>query len=95
MNKKQERIYELWLKSNNLNLHDCYKKPSQAKLDEEWRIMYACCKMKGKRFRILSYNKYTFTCAYAVEKEGKIKLYYHGPYETVIFEIPTAEKEAL
>lgn len=95
MNKKQERIYNQWLKSNNLNLYDCYKKPSQAKLDEERRIMYSCRKMKGKRLRILSYNTYCFTCAYAIEKDGKIKLIWHSPYHTEIFEIPSNGKELI
>lgn len=89
MNKKQTGIYHQWLKSNNLNLYDCYKKPSESKLDAEWRIIYACRQMHGKRFRILSYNSYSFTCAYSVEKDGKNLLIWHSPYHSEVFEIPT------
>lgn len=95
MNKKQTRIYERWLASNNLNLYDCYKKPSESKLDAEWRIIHACRQMHGKRFRILSYNTHTFTCAYAVEKDDKTMLIWHSPYNTEVFEIPSAEKDVI
>lgn len=95
MNKKQTGIYEQWLKSNNLNLYDCYKKPSEAKLDAEWRIIYACRQMHGKRFRILNYNTFTFTCAYSVEKDGKTLLIWHSPYHTDVFEIPADRKEVI
>lgn len=88
MNKKQTSIYEQWLKSNNLNLYDCYKKPSEFKLDVEWRIIQACRKMNGERFRILSYNTYTFTCAFSIEKDGKRYLIWHGPYNYECFAIP-------
>ena len=92
MNKKQTRIYERWLASNNLNLYDCYKKPSESKLDEEQRIIHACRQMHGKRFRILSYNRFTFTCAYAVEKDDKTFLIWHSPYNTEVFEVQTDGK---
>ncbi len=89
MNKKQTGIYESWLSSNNLNLYDCYKKPSAYKLDAESRIIHACLQMHGKRFRILSYNSYTFTCAYSIERDGKSMLIWHSPYHSECFEIPT------
>ena len=95
MNKKQTGIYERWLASNNLNLYDCYKKPSESKLDAEWRIIHACRQMHGKRFRILSYNTFTFTCAYAVEKDDKTMLIWHSPYNTEVFEIPSPEKDVI
>ena len=92
MNKKQQGIYERWLKSNNLNLYDCYKKPSDTKLDAEFNIIQSCRQMHGKRFRILSYNTYSFTCAYCVEKDGKTMLIWHSPYHAEVFEIPADEK---
>lgn len=95
MNKKQTRIYEQWLKSNNLNLYDCYKKPSEAKLDAERRIIYSCRQTHGKRFRILSYNTHSFTCAYAVEKDGKTLLVWHSPYHVEVFKIPVFGKEVI
>lgn len=95
MNKKQARIYEQWLRSNNLNLYDCYKKPSESKLDAERSIIYSCRQMHGKRFRILSFNTYSFTCAYSVEKDGKTLLIWHSPYHTEVFEILMDEKEVI
>ena len=89
MNKKQTGIYERWIKSQNLNLYDCYKQPSAAKLDAEWRIIQSCRKMNGKIFRILSYNTFTFTCAFSIEKDGKKYLIWHSPYNYDCFEIPT------
>lgn len=95
MNKKQEGIYYRWLESNNLNLYDCYKNPSESKLEAEWRIICACRHSKGKRFRILSYNTYSFTCAYCVDKDGKTYLVWHSPYHCDVFEIPTYGKEVI
>lgn len=95
MNKRQTGIYEQWLKSNNLNLYGCYKKPLEAKLDAELRIIHACRQMHGKRFRILSYNTFSFTCAYAVEKDDKTMLIWHSPYNTEVFEIPSVEKDVI
>lgn len=95
MNKKQEGIYYRWLESNNLNLYDCYKKPSESKLDAERGIISACRHLGGKRFRILSYNTYSFTCAYCAEKDGKTFLVWHSPYHTEVFEIPVDGKEVI
>lgn len=88
MNKKQQRIYGQYLKSNNCNLYDCYKRPSDEKLDAEFAIIHSCRQLHGKRFRILSYNSYTFTCAFTVEKDGEYYLIWHSPYKRDCFKIP-------
>lgn len=88
MNNKQTGIYKQWLKSNKLNLYDCYKNPSEAKLDAECRSIQACRKLHGERFRILRYNTYTFTCAFSIERDGKRYLIWHSPYHYECFEIP-------
>lgn len=88
MNKKQTRIFEQWCKSSNTNLYDCYKRPSDEKLNAEFSIIRQCRAMNGKRFRILSYNTFTFTCAFAAEKDGKTMLVWHSPYNTDAFFIP-------
>lgn len=88
MNKKQQGIYERYLKSSNCNLYDCYKRPSEEKLDAEHVIIRTCLQLNGKRFRILSYNTYSFTCAFTVEKDGGYYLIYHTPYKKECFKIP-------
>lgn len=95
MNKKQTGIYNQWLRSNNLNLYDCYKRPSEYKLNAEYSIVQSCLKLHGKRFRILAYNTYSFTCAFQYENEGKTFLVYHTPYHTEAFEIPADRKEVI
>lgn len=92
MNKKQTGIYEQWLRSQNLNLYDCYKRPSEHKLNAEHSIFQSCLKLGEKRFRTLAYNSYSFTCAFSYENEGKTFLVYHTPYHTEAFEIPANEK---
>lgn len=93
MNKKQEGIYEAWRKSDKFSLNDCYKHPSDAKLDAEFAIKRACISMRGKRFRILSYNTYSFTCAFAIQKEEKTLLIWRSPYNTEVFQIPEEWEE--
>ena len=88
MNKKQIGIYEQWLRSQNHNLYECYKRPSKNKLNAEHSIVQSCLKLHGKRFRILAYNSYTFTCAFSYENDGKTFLVYRTPYHTEAFEIP-------
>lgn len=88
MNKKQQGIYEQYLKSNNCNLYDCYKCPSEAKLHAESTLRYCCRQLNGKRFRILSYNTYSFTCAFTFEKDGDHYLMWFCPYRTDCFKIP-------
>lgn len=65
MNKRQTGIYERWLASNNLNLYDCYKKPSEFKLDAELRIIHACRQMHGKKvqnFKLQHLHFYLCLC---------------------------------
>ena len=93
MNKKQTGIFEQWLKSQNARLTDCYKRPSHEKLEAEHSIIRQCRSLEGKRFRILSYNTFTFTCAFAAEKDGKTMLVWHSPYKTDAFFIPVEWEE--
>lgn len=95
MNKKQTGIYKQWLRSQKSNLYDCYKRPSEYKLNAEHSIVQSCLKLHGERFRILSHNTYTFTCAFSYENNGKTFLVYHTPYHTDAFEIPAGKKEVI
>ena len=88
MNKKQTAIYERWLKSDKINLYDCYKHPADDKLNVESIIARQCIALHGKRYRILAYNSYCFTAAFSYENVGKTFLVYHAPYHTEVFEIP-------
>ena len=68
MNKRELRFLAEYTNSYNRTIYDCYDKPSQNKVlayEETRNYMES---IGGKAYFILSYNAYTFTCGFIVNK---------------------------
>ena len=70
MTKKQEEIFERFLKSEMVDIYDAYERPSREKV----RIFLQCKLMcaqanNGHRPRIVTRNKFMFTFGYIFTRE--------------------------
>ena len=89
MTKKEQALYEQYLKSNSYYLDDVYKKPSLEKTLIFWRIYdYDISVYNCFDFRICSANTFQFTiaCRY-VTNDNKLRLRYHTRDNVYDFEI--------
>lgn len=67
MNKRDLRFIKEYRYSYNYSIYDCYTKPSENKViayDETRAYMES---IGGTGYRILSYNRYSFTCGFRVK----------------------------
>lgn len=70
MNKEREYYKELYLKSDYCTILSVYKNPSDKKRKIQENILKQCLEDGGYRFRILTYNRDIFTCAYKIDISG-------------------------
>lgn len=81
MNKRQKSIYDIYKKSINLNLIDCYRNPSIEKKNI-FNHIYNNYFLKDKHsmhFKIIGYNNQMFTCGYLSIKNNRKCLVYFSP----------------
>ena len=93
MTKKEQTLYEQYLKSTNYFLDDVYKKPSSEKKRAFWHIFdYDITVYHGFDFRVCSANTFGFSmaCKY-VTNDNKLRLRYHTRDNVYDFEIGNAE----
>ena len=71
MNKAERREYyvQKFMHSDCTSVMAYYAKPSDTKVAIEQNIKRQMLERNGKRYRILSGNHFTFTCAYAYPKD--------------------------
>ena len=75
--KKAEDIINRYYNVAMSNLSEAYNKPSDSKRKVFRHILEIMEDMKGYRFRILSYNLFTFTCGFTYDDEnGNLRLRY-------------------
>lgn len=70
MNKKRVLgYYELYKKSKNRNLYDCYKKPSQRKIEAMRCItVFDYIPNDGYNIKVITYNSSYFTVGYMFDR---------------------------
>ena len=64
--------------------HDCYGRPSAAKIDAENKILFEMKSRNGYGYTVTSYNCMMFSCAYLFPhpEDGNLILCYETPYYT-------------
>ena len=86
MNKRILNIIDRYEKSETTELEQIYKKPSKDKQLYFNSVKESFNRFNGQRFRIISYNRYTFTLGYTYyAKNGERYLMYFTPYKTDAF----------
>ena len=75
-NKKAKAFKENYLYSNDFSLFHVYKNPSRSKMCAYEDFRAKCVEMRGWGFKILSFNKMSFTCGwlYQDKETGVIML---------------------
>lgn len=73
MTKAERREYyvQKWILARHSSVDGFYAKPSDRKIDIEQSIIRQMLNLRGKHYRVLSGNCFTFQCAYAYPKDGK------------------------
>ena len=80
MSKKQSYVVDQLNRYMGRELTDCYAKPSSAKQYAWDTIKREMHVIGGWGLTVLSYNVYTFTCAYyAVDDAGNTFVVHHTP----------------
>lgn len=93
MTKKEQALYEQYLKSDNYFLDDVYKKPSWDKKRAFWRIFdHDVAVYHAFDFRVCSANTFSFSmaCRYVTD-DNKLRLRYHTRDNIYDFEIDDSE----
>lgn len=85
MTKKQEHFYRQYFYSVDESIFDVYKRPSLDKIFAETEILSRMENVKGRRYRVLSYNTRHFTAAY-MYTDDKGKTWLHVETEKDIHE---------
>lgn len=68
---KKEGWINLYLRARDYSVDTAYRNPSTAKKAIEEEILYAMkINFHGFDYRILSHNKFTFSCAFQVKDEN-------------------------
>lgn len=89
MTKKEQALYEQYLKSTNYFLDDVYKNPSWDKKRAFWRVFdHDIAVYHAFDFRVCSASTFTFSmaCKY-VANDNKLHLRYHTRDNVYDFEI--------
>ena len=87
MTKREQNIYNAYLRSNLTTLKQCYNSWSWAKERAYNECKNRCAEMKGHDFRIISYNLNVFTIGYLYEKDNKTYLHYETNVNVLDFEV--------
>lgn len=88
MTKKQQGLWEQYKRATKSNLHECYARPSEAKVQAFNGIMRWCFLLDGWGIRIPSYNTMMFTMAFLYKNNGKTMLHYETNRNVWDFEVP-------
>lgn len=90
MTKQQEQIINAYKRTDKRSIYECYKKPSNYKLNAEQTIKNEMVDYNGFGYRVLTYNINKFTCAY---KYSKVNKYTGEVFETLVYHTPTKRLE--
>lgn len=85
MTKRENDIYNSYVRSSTTSLFQAYKKPSQAKEHGWWRCRDLCAKFNGYDLKILGYNCFMFSAAFLFDDNGYTHLMYITKNDIQVF----------
>lgn len=86
--KKYSALLESYRRAVNAHgyrmVHDCYDRPSAAKIDAENKIWFEMKSRNGYGYTVTGYSCTMFSCAYLFPhpEDGNLILCYETPYHT-------------
>lgn len=78
---------ERYNKATKTWLHECYKNPSNAKQIADMFVRECCENNGGYDFKIISYNKFTFSVGYKMIKNDNEYLVIHTYRNTKVIKL--------